>query len=414
MAWSISKLKTYACPLRFKRLYIEKRFNEEPSSEAANVGKACAGIMAQVRINHLTGKPMPTEEEMLPLGEIAAEGDQESAWNAVAIVRNALENMPDLLPDPANVESWNVETGLAFDENWNRLDFDQGQYYSGDWEESLFTCKPDFAWVDKSGTLHIEDDKSGWGKYDNLQVSAYAHCVARALEAKGSAVSSIVCRYNFLSKGTYQGGSEFSVADVSGFPDYLATEIAKIEADTEHKPVMGKHCDWCGFVSECPSHMKTESQLTALNPEKMKAITTHDQAVAGGLWLLAAERVVQAAKDKLRAYVAENGPVVLPETGKELRLVGGSDWEASAGDVFEALCEAGIPKSLFFDRLTVKSKHVDEILKGAFPLKGKGITKEIGAENRKAREEIAAQVKAVGVESPRRSSLRICNEGEKE
>jgi len=411
MAWSISKLKTYACPLRFKRLYIEKR--SEPSSDAANVGKACAEIMAQVRINHLGGVET-TDEAMLHLGKIGSDGDEAQAARAVGIVKDALERMPDILPPPENVASWNVETGLAFDEGWNRLDFDQKGYYSGEWGEAFFTCKPDFAWMDKEGILHIEDDKSGWGKYDSLQVNAYAFSVANVLKAKGIAVNGVSCRYNFLSKGTYQYAENFQVEDVADFPDYINSEVNRINSDTEHKPVMGKHCDWCGFVSECPAHQRTEQLLTTLTPETMKQITTHEQAVAGGLWLLAAERVVQAAKDKLKAYVLENGTVVLPETGKELRMVGGSDWEATAGDVFEALCEAGIPKNLFFDRLTVKKRHVDEILKGAFPLGGKGITKEVKAENKEAQRIILEQVRAVGIESPRKAVLMICNEGEKQ
>lgn len=403
MAWSISKLKDWACPLRFQQKHLNGR--PEPKTDLATVGNMVADAMAAVREQYLSTGVIPTVSI-----ELFGTAPAELADKAAGIVNNALANMPNLLPNPELVESCAIEKGMAFDDGWNRChdDLNQGTYYTDAWEGVYFKCKPDFVWIDTNNILHIEDDKSGWGEYDASQVLTYAFCVLKALQAKGTEISGLVLQYNYLAQ-MKSVTIDATSTDIEAFSSWLAGKVEEIKGATEFPAVMGAHCEWCGFVDECPAHEKTKQQLTSMAPESLKDITSMEQAIKGGLWLFAAERVIAAAKSKLAEWVKVNGEVELPGTGKKLAMTAGEDWEAKAGEIYEILIAEGLPKSLFFDRIELKKKHIDAILAGAFPLKGKGITAEISAQNKARRKTISAMMETAGTSTPRRAYLDIKN-----
>jgi hypothetical protein len=123
-----------------------------------------------------------------------------------------------------------------------------------------------------------------------------------------------------------------------------------------------------------------------MDPEKLRTITTPEQAVKGGLWLMAAKRVVEAAETQLKAWVEANGPVPLADTGMVLEIrTSEPTVHASAGDVIEQLLNHGIPKHEFYDRVTLSRCDLDDVLSGVYPLGGKGVDRKVKAHNQAQR-----------------------------
>ncbi len=413
--WSLSRINTYRCPYRFALLYIEGR--REPPSDDALVGRIVAGLMAYARTlwvreeQDVRHAPEGLEREATAVASEEGASDRH-VDDAMAIVTRALKEHWDvLMPDRSRIARYWIEERLAFDRDWNRIRFtpEDARWWGtrAQREQTFFRCVADFAWLDVDGTLHVEDDKSGWSRVTMEQVHAYGFALGKLLEADGLKPELIRCRYNLLAQGRIEEAPPVTLEDVAGFPAWLESQVERILATTEWRPVMGKQCDWCGFVEECPAHRKTAGQLQTLDPDGFKAITTREQAIKGALWLMAAERCVAIAKEKLREYVEQHGPVEIPGTDKELAIRPVTEKEAPAGDVLGALAALGVPKDVILGALTLRPKHAEAILKKQWPLSGKGITASVKAANRQARAQAEAVLADLWTEKPRRGRFGI-------
>jgi len=412
--WSLSKINAYRCPLRFARLYIEGR--KEPRSDMAIVGSLVAVGMAEARVSYLeSDADVRFSGHLDRVVEKAApeEGaSPEHVAQAMELIYKALNHhWRDLMPDRKRVARYWIEERLAFDREWNRIRFAPGD---AKWwgtreqrERTWFRCVPDFAWVDVDGFLHVEDDKTGWSRVTKEQTQAYGFALSKILKAEGLGEPEVFyCRYNLLAQGKFET-SAAERGEVSRFPLWLDAQVEKILSTTDWRPVLGKQCDWCGFVEECPAHQKTAGQLQTVDPESFGEITTREQAIKGALWLMAAERCVAIAKERLREYVEEHGPVEIPETGKELAIRPVTEKEAPAGDVLGALVSLGVPKDVILGALTLRPKHAEAILRKQWPLSGKGVTADVKAANRRARAEAEALLADLWAEKPRRGRFGI-------
>lgn len=411
--WSLSKIKTYECPLRFARLYIEGR--KEPRSDVAIVGSLAAVAMAEARLRYLeSGADVRLSGHLDRVVETAApeEGATEDhVAQAMELVYRALNHhWHDLMPERGRVARYWIEERLAFDREWRRIRFspEDAKWWGSERERerTWFRCVPDFAWLDTDGTLHVEDDKTGWAKPEMEQTQAYGFALSKLLEEDGKKPELLYCRYNLLAQGK-QVQAAATPADVAGFPKWLQAQVDRIVSTTDWRPVLGKQCEWCGFVEECPAHQKTAAQLQTVDPDSFGAITTREQAIRGALWLMAAERCVAIAKEKLREYVEQNGPVEIPETGKELAIRPVTEKEAPAGEVLGTLAALGVPKDVILEALTLRPKHADAILRRQWPLSGKGVTADVKAANREARAAAEAALENLWTETPRKGRFGI-------
>jgi hypothetical protein len=429
--WSLSRLKTFSCPLRFARKYIEGR--SEPVGEAAQKGTIVAACMAEWRLRWLeSGVDVSTARTQL---EIVARRTAAEEKIPEAVVEDALELVYEairrmgaqLLPDRSNVARWWIEERLAFDHDWARIRFaEKDAKWWGSAQQrkqTWFRAIPDFAWLDTDGVLHIEDDKSGWGKVTDEQVHAYGYAVSTLLPTPPERID---CRYNMVGQGKVDQAPTVTPADVSGFPAWLQAQVDRITGETAWAPVIGKQCDWCGFKAECPAMQSAATDLTEVPPEAFRVPSTVEEVVRGGLWLLLAQECVQIARKKLEEGMGELSltSCALPGTGKELRWNPVRVAEGTARDVLNAVgpkvvelhpeMDADEVRRLLLESLVVSKGKAEAAAKKLFPRGGKGITAEVKSAHGAALAEVSQRLSEVLEEKPRKAVFGVFNAREDE
>lgn len=389
------------CPLRFAFCFIAKRYKEEPEGDMAKRGKLAHLLTAELRQRWLESGADVRQDHlsMLAINKAGEVGLSEEAAAEVADLVVAAANKIDLLPDRKNVSKYWIEERVAMTSQWNPCDWFSDQAY---WRSIV-----DFAYLTKDGTLFIEDDKSGWAEPDMRQALGYGWVFSRLCKPE-----MVVCSFNMLAKKTNRELPPFNPEELNEFPGWVEEIRREILNTEDFEPRLGGHCGYCGFVAECPAHQKVGQQIVTLSPEKLRVPQTLEEAERGGLFLMAAERYVSEVKRVLREYVEANGSVALADTGKELRLDAATDWEGSAGDILGAMLQAGLPKDLILDRMSLRWKNVESVLAGAYPLAGKGISAAVKADNKFARKEVGAKLRKLGVEKPRQATFGIFNSRE--
>jgi len=183
--WSLSKVKRYlpeegGCPLRFARLDIEQRWDEEPKGDAAGTGIVLAGMMAKWREIWLVhgadaSGPHVTLEEAAAKAAREEGVSREAHDKALELFFDAIprEYGARLRPPRDQVSRYWIEERIALTKDWKRLPLSpQDAKFWGSREQrakTWFRFVPDFAWLDVDGVLHVEDDKALWGKVDQRQ-----------------------------------------------------------------------------------------------------------------------------------------------------------------------------------------------------------------------------------------------------
>jgi hypothetical protein len=341
--WSLTKLGKFACPLRFAKIEIEGRGKEEPVSKIALVGRLVAVGLSDVRLTWLT-KGADSRVAMTYEGAIRRAIKEEPEGYTEEHVTEAMEciqstcKVPSFLPARETVKSYWIEERLAFDHDWNRLMFrpsDAKWWGTAEQRKAThFRYIHDFAYIDTEGVGHVQDDKSlGFKDQDPRQVHAGAFMLFRM--APGLDV--VQTQYNLLGPGRVQQCGTVTHEDVKAFPSWVKAREAEILSCTDFKPVLGRDCSWCGFISECPLHQKTAGELETIPPDRFRPPATLEEAQALGLWIMTGEAVLAAAKKAARAWVEQHGAVVLPSTGKEMRLNPSNEWEGPAVDALNEI-----------------------------------------------------------------------------
>jgi len=415
--WSFSKLTRYlpeagGCPRRFAHLDIEGRWDEEEKGRFAGIGAVLAAMMAHWRlvwIQHGTD----TSGTHVTLESIAKKvAAEEKIPDDVRdeAIKLFFDRVPfafkggELKPPRDRIKRYWIEERLAFTRDWKRIAMrEEDKKWWGTREQrerTHFRLVPDFAWLDGDGTLHVEDDKALWGKVKAKQVQSYGFGLAKLLEDLREPVGTIRCRFNRIDPRTIEEAGVFSPEDLADFPGWLDAVESRILADREFRPHVSKSCDWCGFMAECPAHQKVGTELQTTKPEQLQVPTTLEEAQKLGLWILVGEAVLAAAKKAARGYVEPNGAVQLPGTDKELRLNPAEVKEAAAGDILGALVQAGIDRGPILERIKLKPGDVEDVLKGVYPLAGKGVTKDVKEANRAARAAVEAALEGLWTTKP--------------
>lgn len=413
MTYSFSSLKAFSqCPLRAK--LIHKDGHKEPTSSVAKIGLIVAEMMAEIRQAHYGPEPRCTEpEERAAMADLAAQkhrADEAETEKAKAIIEKAIAaSFSELFPSHEIIDLVAIEHGMAFDRELKPVKgLDQKKdYYTDDtWKTAHFKAKPDFVWRDTDGVLHVEDDKSGWGEADPHQLLIYAWAARENLRAGGGLIPvKFALRLNYLAQTRFV---DVSADEINAVPDWIKARIDEIEAMTEFPATPGAACNWCGFIDQCPHHAAVVHQLETVEPEKFGAIKSIEQAQKAASWIFLAERCISAAKSKARDWVEEHGPVAIPGTDKVLRLTGGEPVSSAlAAEIYPELVELGIPRHVFFERVKLGTKDVEEILKGMYPLAGKGVDANVKSHNKAQRARVWETLSEVWTKSPRAASLKI-------
>ena len=354
MAYSFSRIKTFRCPFRFKKLYIDKK--TEPTGELAEIGGAIHGFAARYRQeciersrDHIPGwfeKNVPAKfNSKTPAVDKG--------------IREGLEKFKrgPMFRMPTAVE-YRVEEKWAFDSGWNLL---------GDWfhESTFFRAIADFITIGEDGLVTIYDDKTGWAKgYDELQLKIYAWAVLRVLDKQESQIEGVSLKFNLIGQEKIEDKGFYSREEILYFRDEIMEKVGAIENNKDWStanPESGA-CGYCGFHDDCPAMQKEFAVISADQKPVFKLTTKEDAERAVQCYVMVKARMKDLKAD-INQYVTDNGPVNAYGMLAERRIK--KDWKAGNNDILGALLEADVPSYVIDQNISLPLTVVKEILKAA-------------------------------------------------
>lgn len=213
---SFSSLKTFAtCPLKFKFTKIDNL--PKPDNYYATVGSLV--------------------HEYLAYGKYSIEAPLEAIEEAKQIVENYHRTFEPTL----------VEQQIAFDSEWNEVDFDD--------ENAMIRGIIDAVVDDRNGNYTIIDYKTNHQPdADPLQLELYAYMWYKKVKD----IKSITTRFEFvrLNKSTEKTYEAFDL-ETSDLPELIARYIEKMQEAVDNntfEPVVGTHCSYCPYSGICPQY----------------------------------------------------------------------------------------------------------------------------------------------------------------
>lgn len=213
------------------------------------------------------------------------------------------------LPKPAPTEKWFVEHFFMFDEGWSLTE---------DEEECAFHGTIDLLIVDAvTGEVRIFDWKTSREVEPlselrvNLQLGvSYPFAGVRIAESVGVTPTQVVVGRQYIPVATLQ---KFNIPmeEVADAPRKLRARMDAIGGATEFPPKPGSGCFYCPAIRLCDAAKAAGTAESAIT----------DAASAKVAWERAVlqEALAEDAKTRVRAYIAQNGPVPLG-VGKTLDL----------------------------------------------------------------------------------------------
>jgi hypothetical protein len=196
------------------------------------------------------------------------------------------------------IEKPGIEKRLAFNRAWQTVD-----WFAAD---AFFRAIADFTFL-QGGLAVVIDFKTNRAiinidpDHIPLQLRIYGWAVRKSLYPDAEEV---LLRLHFLRYGA-EREILLLPEDLDTVPQELEAKIAIIEGEKHFDPRPGSYCGMCGVQSFCP----TMSQ--ALVPVEVMAPATREQATKAAGILLAITEMEKALKDRLKAWVKENGPVIV-------------------------------------------------------------------------------------------------------
>jgi len=143
----------------------------------------------------------------------------------------------------------------------------------------------------------IVDWKNYPGYTDELQLKIYAMAVKeRYPEVE------VVHTYFFYTGPDYYETYTYFADDLQRFSNELSQVIDAISVEKKFEPRPGQHCGRCSYVNHCP---------IAKNFEIIKIETAND-VIEMAKKTYAVEALVDTAKEKIKAWIVENGLESLP------------------------------------------------------------------------------------------------------
>jgi len=143
----------------------------------------------------------------------------------------------------------------------------------------------------------IVDWKNYPGYTDELQLKIYAMAVKeRYPEVE------VVHTYFFYTSPDYYETYTYFADDIQRFSSELSQTIDAISVEKKFEPRPGQHCGRCSYVNHCP---------VAKNFEIIKIENAND-VIEMAKKTYAVEALVDTAKEKIKAWIIENGLESLP------------------------------------------------------------------------------------------------------
>lgn len=367
IALSYSGMKDLQCPFRFNALKVSKTYTE-PVTDILLLGSAVADCLAEYR-RHCIINELPSDLSFFnELSKWAPNGLDERFADLIESFKTSEFASIKLDATELHVESqpaleyWKIG-GFAFDAN---LDFIGSNKSAWLHERTAFRLKSDFCYV-ADNTLHIIDDKTGYGDGDEQQLAIYALLIHSALQLDDS--TKIVGTFNNIAKRT-TNQYEFSVQDLYPLRETILNAIRDVNTRTEWPAIA---CDRCGFctVPGCTIRVDVETALTNREaqprapvlsiPSSIECVQDAEKAL---LFVLFCDGIKDRVKELLRDWVDGHGPVSI--AGK---VAGYTERETVKAKDLAQLCSAlvqfGAPKELVWNNLSLTKDALAKIVKRA-------------------------------------------------
>jgi hypothetical protein len=224
----------------------------------------------------------------------------------------------------------------------------------------------DFAYI-TGKTLHIIDDKTGWGAADPAQLVTYAAFYVKCHE-RLSEITGVKLGFLDHRRGKYVPVMECSMKDASPeFDDKLhmiRAHIETVNSWTEFPAVPGL-CANC-LVPDCPAVSEAETALVEAMPPAAPAIpteiTTPEQAERAVEFLTFADQIIKQIKDRLKSYVKDHGSVHAAGKAAELRDI--ESWSLTDPIGFiKAAIGFGVPQEKVLSAMKIDKKGLEKLVR---------------------------------------------------
>lgn len=284
-AYSWTKLDTHRkCPHAYRKIYLDK--TPRAQYEARDTGLKAHDKVARYLV-HLIKTDQPTDFSMAQaLVHPDDSLDLQEIWQTffTRFIK------PDSWQDPR------VEQKLAFDRNWQRVDWFA--------DDTFFRMVVDLHYLEESLAV-VKDWKTNRAVpkelEKDLQTRIYGWGVRRVYYPDAEELLLVL---HYLRYGA-ERKILLDPEDLDEVPRFIEEEVAKIEKDRKMLPTPGSFCGMCGVAHHCPE------MQGALTQEILATPTTPEEAVQVATKFLALELVMKELKDRLRAYINEQGPVIV-------------------------------------------------------------------------------------------------------
>jgi hypothetical protein len=360
IALSWSRIQDMACPFRFHAKHIAKSYTE-PESPAMRIGSAIHEIMAEYRTRCLVrGLQSDVEyfDEVIP--KITGQLHEDEAQEVKDLMDGVMDSPAVLVPTNTT---------------WHAVEQKMGYSLNGDgfspceWLDPgvAFRLVADFAYV-TGKTLHIIDDKTGWGSADPAQLVTYAAFYVKCHE-RLSEIEEIKLGFLDHRRGKYVPVMECSVGDAEKeFDEKLAMIRAHIETVnswTEFPAVPGALCSNCQ-APDCPAVSEAETALVGAMPPAAPTIpteiTTPEQAERAVEFLVFADQILKQIKDRLKAYVKDHGAVQAAGKSAELRDIESWSLTDPIGFIKSAI-GFGLPQEKVLSAMKIDKKGLERLVR---------------------------------------------------
>lgn len=346
--YSYSSIKMFdECPLRYYQRKVEMR--EEPVGEGALCGRFGHNV-AEFYIKDLLKTGSTTDysklRALIDKHQVdLVEVDEVEAEAITEAMLNWGENF--ILPEGERIA---VELGLAFDAEWNVVLWDS--------EKARFRARLDLVFFEDSKTVVITDWKSDRhlpkrvAVVKSWQLKIYAFLMA-ILEPTAE---NFIVRLHFLRYGV-EHELVFSREELLSVHDELVLKFAEIDECVDFEARVGSHCEFCGFIPECPKMMG--ALIVNKNPY---VLVTEENAFKAAELLFALDRVKKEVNDCLKDYVKRNGPVELNNQVLGFHPTQSTkypDLEELAG----ALVKTGLDRDAVWSAFSATKSSVEKTLK---------------------------------------------------
>lgn len=362
IALSFSRMRWVPCPHAFRALYIAKT-HKEPETEPMLVGREFANIARDYR-KHCYQAGLTSD-----LGFF--ENIQLKYPRTGELIQRFCQSKFAMVPLGAKLVM--IERQMAFDENLQLIKPGPNQTERDAWfsKEAAFRTIPDFAYR-LGDTLHIIDDKTGFGEADELQLRIMAAMIYKAIPAMdASGLLRVRGQFNCVAKPEDPPAIELDLGDslIHEVVKEIRSQIALVNSWQKFPAVQ---CDQCGSctVPDCPLRAQAEQAIVAAVQQELPdlrmptEITTQRDAELSLLFRVFLADIEKRIDKLQRDWVTSNGPI--EAGGKVLGYDSTESWKPKNLDqLMQTMVSYGVTRQQIINNLSFTRSAIEKTMKQA-------------------------------------------------